>query len=65
MYLLKDNRTGYVTQHITWFLPLKPKVLLTYSVGEGTEVEADILIFDSETKDFNEASDTWHWAPRT
>lgn len=49
-----------VTRHITWFLPLKPKVLLTYSAGEGTEVEADVLISVSETKDLNEASDTWH-----
>lgn len=60
MHLLRDRRTGCVTRHIARSLPLKPKVLLTYSAGEGTKVEADILIFVSETKDLNEASDTWH-----
>lgn len=32
---------------------------------EETEVEADIAVFLPETKELNEASDTWHWTPWT
>lgn len=50
MRLLRDSRTGCVTGHTAWSLPLKPKVLLTYSAREGKKVEADILILFQRLK---------------